>query len=292
MQRFDKIDVVSVFASAANGGNPAPISCYSQGMTDADMQAIARAYGHESGFVFPAPEGSGCDFEFRFWVPNHEMSMCGHATIGCVWLLDDLGVLPSDHLTILTKSGKVRARIAGRSNVGAAVEITQPKGTINDITNGAQKAHIISVLGINASDLADLPIQNACTSRVKTLIPLKNEAILNGLRPDFSRMEELCTRVGSTGLYPYAVLDREQQVFGARQFPQSSGYPEDAATGIAASALSFGLLENGLAKLSDRQITVHQGRAMNRPSIISVRFEIRDDAPIGCWIGGAVRRVN
>lgn len=135
-----------------------------------------------------------------------------------------------------------------------------------------------------------MPIQNACTSRVKTLVPLKSEAILNGLTPDFTRMEEVCTRIGSTGLYPYAVLDRDQQIFDARQFPQSSGYPEDAATGIAASALSFGLLKNGLVDNSDRQITVHQGRAMNRPSSISIRFEIADGAPTGCWIGGAVRR--
>jgi PhzF family phenazine biosynthesis protein len=290
MQQFDKVEVVSVFASGQAGGNPAPIAYDAQGMTDADMQAVAKAYGHESGFVLPAPWSSECDFEFRFWVPNHEMSMCGHATIGCVWLLDKLGRLQSDALTILTKSGKVKARISGRSDQGAAVEITQPKGTVEAIVDDGHIAEILSVLGIDASGLADFLIQNACTSRVKTLIPLKSEAILAGLQPDFSRMEEICTRIGSTGLYPYAVLDREHQVFDARQFPQSSGYPEDAATGIAASALSFGLLANGLVGSSDRQITVHQGRAMNRPSAISIRFDMQGDQAQGCWIGGAVRR--
>lgn len=290
MQHFDKVDVVSVFASAGQGGNPAPIGYDARGMTDADMRAVAKAFSHESGFVLPAPEGSGCDFEFRFWVPNHEMPMCGHATIGCVWMLDNLGHLPSDHLTILTKSCKVKARISGRSDQGALVEITQPHGTVEEITDAAHRADIISMLGIAASDLADFPIQNACTSRVKTLVPLKTDAILNGLTPDFSRIKELCTRIGSTGLYAYAVLDREQQIFDARQFPQSSGYPEDAATGIAASALSFGLLENGLVERSDSQITVHQGRAMNRPSTISIRFQLVAGAPAGCWIGGAVRR--
>jgi len=290
MQHFDKVEVVSVFAAGQNGGNPAPIGYDAQGMTDADMQAVAKAYGHESGFVFPAADGSDYDFEFRFWVPNHEMTMCGHATIGCVWLLDSLGRLTSDHLTILTKSGKVKARVAGHSDAGAAVEITQPKGTIEAITDDAQRAEIISVLGIDASDLADFPIQNACTSRVKTLVPLKSEAILNSLKPDFSRIEAVCTHIGSTGLYPYAILDREEQIFDARQFPQSSGYPEDAATGIAASALSFGLLANGLIERSERQITVHQGRAMKRPSSISIRFDMHDGEPVGCWIGGAVRR--
>ncbi|MGV2140064.1 PhzF family phenazine biosynthesis protein [Agrobacterium sp. 16-2014-1-2a] len=290
MQHFDKVEVVSVFASGAAGGNPAPIGYDAQGMTDADMQAVAKAFGHESGFVLPAPDDSACDFEFRFWVPNHEMSMCGHATIGCVWLLDNLGRLPSDELTILTKSGKVSARIAGRTAEGAAVEITQPKGQIEVISDDTLRDDIISVLGITAADLAEFPIQNASTSRVKTLVPLRSEAILNNLQTDFSRMEAVCTRIGSTGLYPYAVLDRGQQIFDARQFPQSSGYPEDAATGIAASALSFGLLENGLVDRSGRQITVHQGRAMNRPSAISIRFDIDGGDLRGCWIGGAVRR--
>jgi len=40
-------------------------------------------------------------------------------------------------------------------------------------------------------------------------------------------------------------------------------YPEDAATGIAAAALSFGLLESGLVEAGDRRIRVRQGRAMD-----------------------------
>ncbi|WP_267549481.1 PhzF family phenazine biosynthesis protein [Rhizobium rhizogenes] len=290
MQTSDKVQVVSVFATGPQGGNPAPIVVDATGMTDVEMQSVARAYGHESGFVLPASAGTECDFDFRFWVPNHEMSMCGHATIGCVWLLDSLGRLPRPEVSISTKSGKVEARVLGHSEQGAEVEISQPAGIVEPLPDErTQIADIVSVLGIQASELADYPIQNARTSRVKTLIPLKSEAVLSSLRPDFSRMEDVCTRIGSTGLYPYAVLDQARQIFDARQFPQSSGYPEDAATGIAASALSFGLLENGIVERSERQITIRQGRAMKRPSAISVRFHMDDSGPKGCWIGGAVR---
>jgi PhzF family phenazine biosynthesis protein len=135
-----------------------------------------------------------------------------------------------------------------------------------------------------------LPIRNAWTSRVKTLIPLKSTAILNALQPDFARMESLCERIGSTGLYPFAVSDPQAQIFEARQFPKSSGYPEDAATGIAAAALAFGLLEDGLIVAGNRPILVRQGRAMGRPSEIRVRFRTGEDGAVcGCWLGGAVR---
>ncbi|MEW9307107.1 PhzF family phenazine biosynthesis protein [Labrys neptuniae] len=282
------VEIVSVFAAGPNGGNPAPIVIDAAGMSDADMQQVARSSGYESGFVLPPPPASNCDFELRFWVPNHEMSMCGHVTVGALWLLDRLGRLPGNELAIWTKSGRVAARIRERTERGAAVEISQPVGTVETLGDG-DTAGILEVLGVGSGDLAPRPIQNASTSRVKTLVPLKSAETLNGLSPDFARIEDLCDRIGSTGLYPYAVLDGDAQIVEARQFPKASGYPEDAATGIAASALSFGLLANAMVEASERPITIRQGRAMRRPSEILVRFQLGHGRPAGCWLGGAVR---
>jgi PhzF family phenazine biosynthesis protein len=284
-----QIHLVTVFAASPQGGNPAPTVADAAGMSDAGMQAVAQRYGHESGFVFPAPPGSGCDFAFRFWVPQHEMEMCGHATVGAVWLLDHLGKLPRDQIAIHTASGRVTAHVTGRGTGAARVEITQPPGHIEPVPSGAED-EILSVLGITAADRASLPIQNACTSRVKTLVPLASVAVLDALQPDFTRMEAICARIGSTGLYPYAPSDPANRVFDARQFPKASGYPEDAATGIAAAALLFGLLANGVVTADDRPVRIRQGRAMGRPSEIVLRFR-RDEAGVveGCWLGGAVR---
>jgi PhzF family phenazine biosynthesis protein len=285
-----EVRFVRVFAAGADGGNPAPIVIDAGGMSDAQMQQVAASYGHESGFVLPSPPGSDCDFEFRFWVPNHEMSMCGHATVGAVWLLDQLGRLRRDHLTISTRSGRVEARIRRPAGQHVLVEVSQPAGHVEPLPDAEQaKADILQVLGIVTEDLAPLPIQNARTSRVKTLVPLKSVSILDGLKPDFGKIEQLCARIESTGLYPYAVSDRERQIVDARQFPRSSGYPEDAATGIAAAALSFGLLSNGIVEASERPITVRQGRAMKRPSEIQVRFNLDHGRIDGCWLCGVVQ---
>ena len=293
MPQRHSVELVSVFAAGPGGGNPAPIVVDATGMSDTQMQAVAQRYGHESGFVLPPPPGSDCDYEFRFWVPNHEMPMCGHATVGAVWLLNQSGRLQRDRLTIQTRSGKVGVRITGQTAEGAAVEISQPAGRIDALSEAQlSRDEILDVLGINHAQLAPLPIQNACTSRVKTLIPLTSTANLDNLQPRFEKIEALCERIGSTGLYPYATFDADRQIFDARQFPRASGYPEDAATGIAASALSFGLLTNGMVEASERTITIRQGRAMKRPSQISVRFSfdagLEPDRPGGCWLGGPV----
>jgi PhzF family phenazine biosynthesis protein len=292
MPRNQEVQLVSVFAAGPGGGNPAPIVIDAVGMSDAQMQHVARTYGHESGFVLPPPPDSNCDFEFRFWVPNHEMSMCGHATVGAVWLLDQAGKLPQDRLkqdrlAIWTKSGRVEAHIGTRATGGAAVEISQPAGRI-EVLPDADRDEILDVLGITPDQLAPFPIHNASTSRVKTLVPLASPRELDRLQPDFARIEGLCEKIGSTGLYPYAPSDRDRQIFDARQFPKASGYPEDAATGIAAAALSFGLLANGMVEASERAITIRQGRAMQRPSEISIRFQLDQGRPSGCWLGGAV----
>ena len=130
---------------------------------------------------------------------------------------------------------------------------------------------VLAVLGLKPGDLASHPVQNACTSRVKTLVPIRSPATLNALEPAYENFRAVCERIGSTGLYPYAAVSATDGVFEARQFPRDSGYPEDAATGIAASALAFGLLETGLAG-PDAGITVLQGRRMGRLSAIHVGF--------------------
>lgn len=283
-----EVHLVSVFGDGPGGGNMAPIVANAAGMSDADMQEVARKYGHESGYVLPPPADSGCDYAFRFWVPNHEMEMCGHATVGAVWLLNKLGKLSKSQLSIWTLKGPVQAHVLQQNTDSTHVEITQPQGQIESLPNSAiSEAGILSILGISRDDLAPHPIQNACTSRVKTLIPVKSVSVLNSIKPDFHRINQ---DIGSTGLYPYAKADEGSQIFEARQFPKSSGYPEDAATGIAAAALSFGLLANGLVSCNTKLVKVRQGCAMGKPSQIEIRFIIDDEGcATSCWLGGNVQ---
>jgi PhzF family phenazine biosynthesis protein len=134
------------FCRWAGGGNPAPIALDARAMTDGEMQEVARHFGHESAFVIAPPEGAGCDLGLRFWVPNHEMPMCGHATVGAVWLLDRLGRLPSEDLRIWTASGIVEAVVTGMGEA-RQVAISQPRGVVEPLPEGSE-AEILSVLGI------------------------------------------------------------------------------------------------------------------------------------------------
>lgn len=278
-----KADLVDVFVAGSRGGNPAPVVLDAKGLSSDEMQKIAAKYGHEAGFVLPPSDPARADVQYRFFVPRHEMEMCGHATLGTTWLLARKGKLKPGEIRVETLSGIVRTRISDNGSVAVA----QPKGEVSEV-DPKFRAEILDVLGITERDMLDLPILNASTSRVKTLVPVASPLVVNQLKPDFARMEDLCERLGSTGLYPFACDFDDERTYHARQFPKSSGYPEDAATGIAATALIYGLRQYGLIR-SRRTIRVRQGEAMGRPSRLAVTLADGKDGSVGCWLSGDVK---
>ncbi|QIE27133.1 putative isomerase YddE (plasmid) [Caballeronia sp. SBC1] len=280
-----EIHLVRVFAASKDGGNPAPIILNADRLSDNEMRSIAGEHGRESAFVL-RPEDASHTFRFRFFVPNHEMEMCGHATLGALWLLRKLGVWTTKRALIETRSGVVEARIRPVTDV---IEVSQPAGVVQPVDDAGLLAATLDVMNLSASDLLPVGIVNATTSRTKTLIPLKSVAQLHALRPKFERVEALCSSLNSTGLYPFAVDAEKSDALQARQFPRSSGYPEDVATGIAAAALLYGARHYGLLSGHADGVHVHQGVAMGRPSEISVEFRDSLDTARGCWISGAVQ---
>ncbi len=282
-----QVVLIRVFVNGPGGGNPVPLVADARGMDAAQMQEVARTHGHESAFVLPA-EVPGADWRLRFFVPHHEMEMCGHATVGTLWALRRWGVWTTPTACVQTLSGLVDVEWdAARQRVW----ISQP-AVREEMLSPADASLVARTLGL--ADTA--PMTNAATSRVKTLVPLPDAAALNALSPDFAAMEATCAAIGSTGLYPYALQHgapgAEPTVF-ARQFPRRSGYPEDAATGIAAAALWGHLAAAGSIATGTEHAsvvcTVRQGDAMGSPSAIAVRprFDARGSV-VGCWLSGEV----
>lgn len=261
------------------GGNPVPLVLDAQGMTASDMQALAAHHGHESSFVVPA-DGDDHLCQLRFFVPGHEMEMCGHATVGTLWALRQWGRWTTPRTRVQTLSGSVDIEW---DDAGNRAWVSQPAVATSALTP-AQCRAIAEVLRIDP-DVPGLHMINASTSRVKTLVRLPGVAELNALTPDFEAMRDLCEAIGSTGLYPYALMTDGAS---ARQFPKASGYPEDAATGIAAAALWGYLNETGSVP-ADGVYTVRQGVAMGSPSAIQLRR--RGDAP-GCWLSGETQWIR
>eukprot|EP00557_Chaetoceros_sp_GSL56_P008557 CAMPEP_0176490722 /NCGR_PEP_ID=MMETSP0200_2-20121128/8027_1 /TAXON_ID=947934 /ORGANISM="Chaetoceros sp., Strain GSL56" /LENGTH=410 /DNA_ID=CAMNT_0017888057 /DNA_START=125 /DNA_END=1357 /DNA_ORIENTATION=+ len=133
------------------------------------------------------------------------------------------------------------------------------------------------------------PMVNSSVSRYKTLVPIQTLDLLHSATnpKDVNEFRILCDAIGSTGLYLYAPvipsssscssdhLNHHNHVeeLECRQFPRASGYPEDPATGIAASALACSLYKRGMGQ---GEYIVNQGTAMKRHSRCIVRINGND----------------
>jgi PhzF family phenazine biosynthesis protein len=271
------LDVFIDSGTGIGGGNPVPLVLDARQMTSSDMQALAARYGHESAFVLPPEQPGEHAWRLRFFVPDHEMEMCGHATVGALWALRRWGYWAAPDIRVETLSGSVD--IAWDETRGWAW-VSQPGVAVEPLP-ASQLDAIARVLRI-APGTPGLHAVNARTSRTKTLVRLLDTGTLDGLQPDFSAVGPLCASIDSTGLYPYALRNGDAH---ARQFPKASGYPEDAATGIAAAALWGYLREQG--QIPSKGIyVVRQGVTMGAPSAIYLRA--REHAP-GCWLSGEVQ---
>lgn len=269
MGKYQVIHTV-VFPLGGNGGNPCPVVLDGDFLTSEEMQEIAKELGHETCFVTKS-DLDACEFCFRYFVPNFEIEMCVHATIGSVTVLVKKGFVRKSPLLIETLLGPITVNWETK-NDEIEVEVAQFLPEINE--NVPTIAEICEALNVKTHDVVGESIQSISTSRFKLIIPLTSTTVLHNLKPSYKKIWKLCDQYRITGFYPFAIEDETHKVIQARQFPNKAGYNEDPATGVAASALgAFLYLHDTFPKTETGLSTYHvkQGVAMGKPSYIEAK---------------------
>jgi phenazine biosynthesis protein PhzF family len=94
---------VDAFTEVPFGGNPAGVVTVADSLDEGQMQLVAREMNlSETAFVAPSDKA---DFKVRFFTPNSEVDLCGHATIGSFAALHEEGRLDSAR-TVFTQETK------------------------------------------------------------------------------------------------------------------------------------------------------------------------------------------
>lgn len=286
MSEVTVVDTV-VFARNPGGGNPCPLVLGAEGWPADQMQALAAEFGHETAFILPATT-PGAAVRLRYFVPLHEMTMCVHATVAAATWMQESGAVSDMAFSVETPLG-VRAVTLERGGAGLRVWIEQWPPEM--APSHPRAVEVADVLGLHPEALRmDWPIRTLSTSRPKTIVPLRDRAVLDRIQVPGEEAWRLCERYGSTGIYPFAPLSADHgTIYAARQFPVRAGYPEDPATGVAAGALAAYLEQHGeLRTRGDRweSIEVWQGDAMGRPSVLSAAIRQQDDSKPSVRVGG------
>ena len=77
-----KVSIIEAFAKQVKMGNPAGVIFDADSLSESQMQNIAKIVGfNESVFIL---KSAVADMKLRYFTPNHEMNLCGHATIASI----------------------------------------------------------------------------------------------------------------------------------------------------------------------------------------------------------------
>jgi PhzF family phenazine biosynthesis protein len=110
------IYVVDAFTAIAFRGNPAAVCLLERELPETTMQAIAAEMNHsETVFARPldGPPMRATRFSLRWFTPEVEVPLCGHATLAASAVIFRELANPALELSFETKSGTLAARREG-----------------------------------------------------------------------------------------------------------------------------------------------------------------------------------
>ncbi len=206
---------VDAFTSTLFKGNPAAVVPLEKWIDDALMQQLAMENNLAETVFFVPSEKEGVDFDIRWFTPEVEINLCGHATLASAFILyTELG-FNKPSIVFSSKSGLLTVEKNGFS-----YEMDFPSWKperISDYSDGI--AEIIGVKEIlGAYKYRDLLIEVAT-----------EEEVLNA-KPDFTALKK-------TGQMLILTAKGKSVDFVSRFFAPSAGIDEDPVTGSAHSQL-------------------------------------------------------
>lgn len=205
---------IDAFTTERFQGNAAGVVTDAEGLSDAQMQALARELGNsETTFVLPAT-GSDHDVHVRFFTPTTEVPSCGHATIAAHYALA-LEERPAAPRTLVQKTGAGLMPIEVVPEDGDyRVVMTQGAIEIGPPFVFGDEALVLKALGLRPEDRDPrCPMQIASTGHSKVMVGIGSRERLDGLTPDLPRLAEISRDVRCNGYYVF-VLDHGGEPLG------------------------------------------------------------------------------
>ncbi|MCI1580127.1 MAG: PhzF family isomerase [Clostridium beijerinckii] len=289
MARKYNLYQVDSFTKEKFTGNPAGVISNADGLTDYEMQKIARELNNsETAFIFTS-NSSEYDVQVRFFTPISEVPICGHATIAAHYVRAIENELETSRIYHKTGAGILPVDII-KENDDYKIIMTQGKIEFGKIIDGINKEELLKALKIKESDLLDdYKIQIVSTGHSKVMIGIKSIETLNTLQPDYSALSKLSEIIKCNGYYIFTTDSKESDILiHGRMFAPSIGINEDHVTGNANGPLGAYLVHYNLVKHNNSlfRFKAKQGEAINRPGIIEVEVKIEDNEPIETKVSG------
>jgi trans-2,3-dihydro-3-hydroxyanthranilate isomerase len=282
--RFVQVDV---FTSVPFGGNQLAVLPEAAGLSDADMQAIAREMNFsETTFVLP-PADPKHDARVRIFTPGQELPMAGHPTVGTAFVLGS--ERKRDALVFELGVGPTPVTVAVENELRGAATMQQrvPEFRVAEVSR-ERAAELVSLEADAVHET--LPILNGGAGVDYLYLPLKSREHVARARANAAAMSAHFAGSFHQAVYLFAPEGDGASDVRGRMFFVVNGAPlEDPATGSAAGPLGAYLVNNGVSRPG--RIRLQQGYEMGRPSDIEIDVEGQPCQLTGVRIGGGVVKV-
>ncbi|MDZ7719968.1 MAG: PhzF family phenazine biosynthesis protein [Balneolaceae bacterium] len=208
-----KLYQVDAFTDEVFSGNPAAVVPLESWLSDDDMQNISAENNlSETAFFVEEPDGN---YTIRWFTPQTEVDICGHATLASAHVLFDHLNFENKRVVFQSKSGELT--VEKRENIY----------WMNFPSNPPEPIPVPKLL---PEAIGTIPLYTGVNRDM--LVLLQDEDTVQSVKPDFSLLERMEVR----GIIITA--KGEDCDFVSRYFAPSMGIYEDPVTGSAHTLLT------------------------------------------------------
>ena len=285
---------VNVFTGDRFGGNPLAVFTDARGLSDAEMQAIARDFNlSETTFVLP-PTNPKNHARVRIFTPMQEMPFAGHPNVGTGFVLARAMDNPPEHLTFEEIAGLVRVHILrGADKQINGARISAPRSL--SIHDAVPLATVAACASLDPNDFltnAHAPLVASVGTDFVFAEVASLEALaratpdIGAFRAAIGQAPNAANTPGRFSLMLYVRRDGDATRLRARMFAPFGGVLEDPATGSACAALAALLTSLAPGENVDLHYEIEQGVEMGRPSLLIASGRKTAEGPVEATVAG------
>jgi trans-2,3-dihydro-3-hydroxyanthranilate isomerase len=278
-----------IFTNTRFGGNQLAIVPHAEGLTEAQMQKIAREFNlTETTFVFPSEAGH--TRKVRIFTPTTEVPFSGHPNIGTAFVLATVGEFGKIESTMQVyfeeKAGVVPVAILNPRGKPLVCRLAAPERL--SLGGVVAPPLVAAAVSLETDDIitATHPPRVASVGLPFLFAELRDRQALERAEIDLKKLRALAAACVTADLHLY-VRGAGDFDIRARVFAPLDGVPEDPATGSANCALA-GMLAH-YDEATDRRYRwrIAQGVEMGRPSVLYAEADKQRGVVVKTTIGGA-----
>lgn len=279
---------MDVFTSSPLEGNQLAVFTDGRGLSDAEMQAIAKETNlSETTFILPGDAATERErgIRVRIFTVNEELPFAGHPTLGTAMVLHNmalhkLGGGTAEEIALDLNVGRIPVRFSTRDGLPFGV-MTQREP---EFGQKHDREAVARAAGLSVEEIADdVPIQTVSTGNAFAMVPVKSLAVLQKMAPGWAALNGYLSKTDAKFFY---FVSREainpEARLQARMFFYNG---EDPATGSAAGPCAAWAVQYGVVR-PEEQALLEQGVEMKRRSRIYLSAGKDGDKVVNVCVGG------